>query len=505
VKVIIETPYAYFYSISRAELDFVRNKLTWEVGYGKDKEEKSLLFYDEDTKQFYTYFGLIDPLGEATKKFKIEVTERDDQDGLQRYDVRSDLLQDKELFGFQCAAVEKCLMLKRGIVKVPTSGGKTLITATLYICLLQIYTKIENILMIVPTTALADQFKSDWIDYGLDEDMVGVIHGKRKEYGFPITVATSKTIVDGLKNKRKPILLIVKKAQGLIMDEGQHLKSDSWTAIAKASQHCDYMIALSGTPFQNDDVLKEYGDAVVCGLIGGVIFETSYAHLRELDLTAEPFVHFMKTKGAFSKSKAPFVRVYNKYIVKDVNRNKKIVQMMWKLKRMGFPVLTLVQRKEHAIDLLNKLNDPDALCIFGNGKSVQQDQYGQLQEVGIDYEQFRGEFERGKWSVAIASQVFDEGISIPSIGVLINGGAGRSRIKVAQRTGRGLRKKKEGLNRVFILDFNDRGHVYLASHSKKRREFYESIDANLVDEDEFWLAVFEAVKELNEEWEDDDE
>ena len=69
-------------------------------------------------------------------------------------------------------------------------------------------------------------------------------------------------------------------------------------------------------------------------------------------------------------------------------------------------------------------------------------------------------------------------------------GGGKSRIKNLQRIGRGLRRK-EGLNEVYIIDFDDKTHVYLASQSKKRKILYqEDIEATIIeDEDEFLNRV----------------
>ena len=132
MKVVVETPFAYFSDYKSKDIDLIRSKLTWEVGYGKEKEEKTLLFCNRDTKQYYTYFGLIEPLSRL-KKLDIEIVESDCYEDLKRYDVRDDLLEGITLYPFQTAAVEKCLMLKKGIVKAVTSSGKTEIMIPSYL------------------------------------------------------------------------------------------------------------------------------------------------------------------------------------------------------------------------------------------------------------------------------------------------------------------------------------------------------------------------------------
>ena len=770
MEVVVKHPYAIFTKLTSKEFALLKNKLTWTVGYGKNEEEKTLLFRDEEINKYYTYAGLVDPLRDLIKKYKINVKSKDEDFNLERFEINPEILVGITLFPVQMSVIEKCLIRKKGLIHAVTScltgdtlistnrggigrkypikrmynschgnpdkikglkqfdkkiktfvrsfngeeirlhgindvtysgvrkvfklvleNGKTL-TATkdhrimtrrgfvelgnllvgsdmvmcdnikpskekkkksknrvalycsslwhhpyanktkvhgrsykyqkrvlnhraIYECHLNgltldeykkifrtdksaakklklidpsvydihhkdgnyknndisnllcitkeehrklhadhssfgsfapTYSKvikvtevgdqdtydiccdepyhnfsangiivhnsgkteimitvlvylleleyIESALIVVPSVPLADQFKERWIKRGLDENLVGVLHGKRKEYGARVTVATVNSISNGIRDGRPDILELLEKVDCLTLDECQHSRSETWSDLMLNLSDCEYVFGFSGSPFQDDDVLKTYGDALVKGLFGDIISRITYNQLRDIDLIAEPYVNFIKIKGRTSKSRAPYNNVYNKYVVKNRIRNKKVLQIMWKLKRLGFPVLALVQRKSHAIKLLNDLNDPDALCVFGNSRSVQQDQYGQLLEVPIDYDQFKREFEQGKWKTAIASQVFDEGVSIPSIGVLINVGAGKSKIRLTQRTGRGLRKKEKGLNRVYIIDFDDRGHVYMAAQSRKRKEFYEGIGAKVLDEDDFWLAVFESVR-----------
>ena len=76
----------------------------------------------------------------------------------------------------------------------------------------------------------------------------------------------------------------------------------------------------------------------------------------------------------------------------------------------------------------------------------------------------------------------DEGVDIPSVGAVVLAGGMKSRIKFIQRIGRGSRRKKVGPNYVYVLDFWDGDHVYLRSHSKKRRAMAEDIEAEIVDD-----------------------
>ena len=74
--------------------------------------------------------------------------------------------------------------------------------------------------------------------------------------------------------------------------------------------------------------------------------------------------------------------------------------------------------------------------------------------------------------VMIATTIYDEGIDIPQVNVLILAFGGKSRRKVLQRIGRALRKKESRENVVVIVDFWDHHNKYLLNHSKGRLNLY---------------------------------
>jgi superfamily II DNA or RNA helicase len=72
----------------------------------------------------------------------------------------------------------------------------------------------------------------------------------------------------------------------------------------------------------------------------------------------------------------------------------------------------------------------------------------------------------GKLKVIVASTIFDIGIDIPSLDVLINLGGGKSTGRVLQRIGRVIRKF-EGKEFAYVVDFYDQCK-YLREHSQIR-------------------------------------
>ena len=491
----------YFLKASLAEADWVREKLTFRKTYGKTTTEEKLFFYDNHG--MFTFAGLLDPLRQATRRFEITLLNPPKIE-FEDYYVDKNILPGKTLFDFQAHAVKKCLNLKKGIVQVVTGGGKTIISLALIKYLFD-NEKIKNCFVLVPSIYLAEQFATRALQVGFTDDEIGIIHGYKKKYDSRITIAVSNSIQKAIDNDKPEVIDLLDKTDLFLADESHHFRADSWIKIISHCAKAEYMIGMTATPFHNTDVLKDAGDALVHGIMGSPIVQVSAQYVQKLGLIAKPIVCFTKVPGRMAKYPGRYNNVYQKYVVEDRKRTELTVKWANTFLKFNFPCLILVQRKEHARDLMVRIGEKKSICIFGNQTGMIFDEYGMLVDVNIDYTNFSEDFEAGRYKLAIASQVFDEGADVPSIGAVINAGAGKSKIKINQRTGRGLRSKKKGRNEVYIVDFMDRGHIYLYSQFKKRKDMYNSMSARIIDnEDEFWLRIKDHATELTKELTDEE-
>ncbi len=489
MKCLIQGRKLYFIEYTSDEINWIDQKLTWdshpisEVAIDPNTKEevkvqivpKEKLLFSSDTHP-WTYYGLYEPLRKLAQ-FPMEL-QNPDVANYVRPEVPKDLLQGIDLAEFQVAAIQKAIMLKNGLTEIPTGGGKTEVILGVLKYLLD-NSLIKQALIIVPSKGLAEQIQQRAILRGFNESQIGVVHGSRKEFDRPIVAAVVDSINDGIQQQRKKVMDLVLGADFVGYDETHHLRADSWIRVAETAINTNYLLGWSGSPFHNLDVLQNSGDALIYGLMGRLIFTETYEHLLELGFIARPVVLMKNVPGRFS-NQGGFKSAYDRYIVNNQFRNQAIVDYARFFCEWGFPVLILVQRKEHALALLKMLHDLDPLCVFGGNKSFSVENGG-LEESQIDYNTFRDNFSKGHYRIVIASQVMDEGMDIPNIGAVIMGGGGKSRIKISQRLGRGLRKKKKGYNLVYIVDFNDFSHVFLSSHSKKRKQFYADAGAWMFD------------------------
>ena len=90
------------------------------------------------------------------------------------------------------------------------------------------------------------------------------------------------------------------------------------------------------------------------------------------------------------------------------------------------------------------------------------------------------DFKAGKVQRLIGTAVFDEGFDAPMASVLVMVSAGKSETKVVQRSGRVLRRH-EGKTGAVIYDFADTFHNLAAKHSRRRREIYQSLGYQILE------------------------
>ena len=84
------------------------------------------------------------------------------------------------------------------------------------------------------------------------------------------------------------------------------------------------------------------------------------------------------------------------------------------------------------------------------------------------------ELVEGDVQVIVASTIFTKGINVPELEAIVNAAGWKSAQDVAQKMGRGMRRKKTGENRVVIVDPFDLGSRILTHHSEARQKLYES-------------------------------
>lgn len=389
------------------------------------------------------------------------------------------------LLEFQVAAISACIRRGRGIVKLPTGGGKTEIIAGTCRYLLENGITRE-ILIVEPSTDLVEQTRDRLIRRGFTESEVGVLYGKSKQVDRRVTIATPDTLRLAATSKSPQYIAVAEKMSRIdtvIFDECHSCGTDEYRVLRNMLK-VEREWGFSATPFDGDDPLSSYENAYICGSLGGVIFTLPTSYLVQIGLNSQCYAFLKKMPGQNKFYQVNYKRLYDKEITNNSTRNDYIARQVRRAVSLKLPTMISVVYHNHAKNLMNAMKDMRVVSIFGSGEGLLLKD-GVVTDVSITHEEVKQGFLSGRWDVIIASPVFDQGFDLSSIMLLVIAGGMKSARKTIQRKGRGARSKAStGLNRFYLLDFIDNGHVYLSSQSKKRKKLYED-EGSILVEDEY--------------------
>lgn len=389
----------------------------------------------------------------AELKYRIKIKDaRKNKPGKPTYEAKDDLLKGVTLRDYQVAAVAKALKKCGGIQWLATNAGKTEIICATIKCLWK-----ERALVLVHKTALLQQTRERIAKrFGTIEEHVGII-GAGKFDPKHITVATIQSLTRKMPYQKKKIIKqYLSTIQQLHIDEGHHSKALTWLKLIN-SIDAPYRFIYSGTPFANGS-----DDLIVESACGPVLGRITNKQLIKLGVSAVPTIFIVNVDGAELDPTLMWRDVYTQGIISNQRRNELVAKYTVKQAKDGRPTLVLVKELHHGDIITQAVKAHGHHAEFVHGK-MSMDQVNRAKHA----------FEAGKFPVLIASPIFDEGVDVPAIKSLVIADGGKSIRSVLQKIGRGLRKK-EGENKLRVVDFADTSHRWLAHHTQERISIYES-------------------------------
>ena len=332
---------------------------------------------------------------------------------------------------YQIDAIYHAIRTNRCLLLSPTASGKSLIIYTLvrYYHLMNLKT-----LILVPTTSLVEQMYSDFIDYGWKDEYIHRVYaGHDKGSRKPVVISTWQS----LYKLHRPYFA----QYGCIIGDEAHLfKAKSLTDIMTRSGDCKYRFGLTGTldGTQTHRLVLE-------GLFGKVTQVTTTKELMDNKTLAKLNIDCIVLKHTDEECKR--VRKYTyaeelNYIVSHTKRNKFIENLCKTIKGNTLVLFQLVDK--HGVLLYNELKKLDKKVFFVYGGTTTETR-----------EKIRGIVEKEKDSLIIASYgTFSTGINIRNINNVVFASPSKSRVRVLQSIGRGLRQSKTKTS-VKLFDVSD--------------------------------------------------
>ena len=379
------------------------------------------------------YAGLVDYIAEFCKardytydvdpKLRAEVV----AEGSDVDDLADSIQLPLQMRDYQKQAVIHAMTEKRCLLLSPTASGKSLI-----IYMLCRYYPMKK-LIIVPTTGLVHQMASDFEEYGYSEYVHKITAGAEKETDAEITVTTWQSIY---KMPRKWF----QQYKVVIGDEAHLFKAKSLTSIMSKLTACPYRFGFTGTldGTQTHRLVLE-------GLFGKVHKVTTTASLIEKNVLANLKInicmlsHQKEDRVKMARSK---YRDEIQYIVGNEPRNDFLVTLCEHLKGNTLMLFTFVD--SHGRVLYNKAKALDKETYFVHGGVP-----------GDMREEIRGIVEQQENSLIVASYgTFSTGVNIRRINNIVFAAPSKSKIRVLQSIGRGLRthKDKDSIRLFDIVD-----------------------------------------------------
>ncbi len=349
-------------------------------------------------------------------------------------------------YPYQQECIDILLKSSKGIVEVATAGGKSLII-TYLIHNIDNIINYNNSLIIVPTLQLVDQFKGDLIEYGIPDSSIGIVNSKNKEFDEKIVISTWQSLQNQMNE--------LDRFNTVICDEVHTAKASKLSEILQHCKKAEYRFGVTGTmPTNRLDKLN------VLSYLGPILEKFTGKDLADLGYVSKCVVNQIYIdykdvyKGDYNEVKNNiFNNKYRMGLIKHIiqKRNNSILILVEKVEKEG----------EVLLDEL-KESFPDKIVVFISGKDKSDIR-----------DKWRKDMNDMNNIICIATtQVFQQGVNIPSLRTMILTSSTKSFIRVIQSLGRVLRKhvsKEEGGAELYDICDNVK---YLRDHSSKRNRHY---------------------------------
>ena len=365
-----------------------------------------------------------------------------------------------QIRNYQMDAFTHAVRNNRSLLLSPTASGKSLV-----IYLLSRWYESNRVLILVPTTSLVEQMYSDFLDYGyLEAKMQKIYQGHSREITKEVTIFTWQSLY---KMPRKFF-----EQFGCILGDEVHLfKAKSLTNIMNKMHMTQYRHGFTGTL----DGMQTHR-LVLEGLFGSVNKVVSTKELMDKKTLAKLNIQCIVLQYPDKDKKFMKDQSYQDEVdllVRDTRRNKFIINLTTHLK--GNTLLLFQFVEKHGAVLYDMLKDLDRKVFYVHGGTDTQTR-----------ENIREITEKEKSAIIVASYgTFSTGINIRNLHNVVFSSPSKSRIRVLQSIGRGLRQGTDK-STATLFDIADD----LSWKSKQNftlRHFMERI--NIYNEEEFDYTI----------------
>jgi superfamily II DNA or RNA helicase len=371
---------------------------------------------------------------------------------------------DKEPWPYQTEILDVIDKNDRGIIKVATGGGKSLIAALIAAKLGK-----KTIIYVIGKDLLY-QFHEFFSEvFPVPIGIIGDGHCDIRDIniasiwtvGQAIGMKKSEILLDSddgeeavSTNKYVNILKMMKEAKLHIIDECHMSACETIQQVFKKTNP-EHLYGLSGSPWRDDGA-----DLLIESILGKYIVNIPASRLIKEGYLAQPLIRFRVVPPYPYELEKVYQSIYKKYVVENDVRNGLVLEAAKSLVAKGYQTLVLFNSLKHG-KILYELFEEHMKCAILDGSNDKKER-----------EQVKKDLMNHKIDCVLASRIFDIGVDIPSLSGLVVACGGKSTVKALQRVGRVIRRYP-GKKYAVIIDFADQA-TFLDTHSRTRYRIYTS-------------------------------
>lgn len=420
-------------------------------GFGAPVVTNSVFSY----KKNMTYTGVLPHILKIFKKASIPFQMIDKREKPESGDYYS-IAEGFQLRDYQLKAVMNTST--RTVIGAATGAGKTIIMAALIA-----HVNVKKAVVISPELALAYQTRDEIANFL--NIHVGILSGQDHDIADVMVVTPEAAM------KEKTVM---ENAEVILYDECQFLGAMTIFNTALLAKKAYYRYALSATPWRDgeDDIL----------IHAAVNVPNPKAYITASDLIKNGKltpcnIYFVEQKDVCGWC-GNYNETYEKAIVNNEERNNKAINIikMANEKNWG-AVLILLTRIDHGNKMLAKIrkefNTKDFTYTYNDVEYIINE--AEYVHGGVELDRRNAVLQAardGKVKYVIGSSIFDAGISVSCLNVLVLLGSGKSSTRAFQRIGRVLRLS-EGKEKAHVFDFMDQNLTF-KKHAITRKMLYST-------------------------------
>ena len=359
---------------------------------------------------------------------------------------------------YQIQAVQHAISRNRALLVSPTASGKSLIIYAL----VRYYKMAEHkTLILVPTTSLVEQMYTDFEDYGWSPGTYcqKIYQGYDRKVIKDVVISTWQSVYKMPKKYFEQFGCV-------IGDEAHLFKAKSLTGIMTKLHQCKYRFGLTGTLDGS-----ETHRLVLEGLFGAAEKIVSTKELIDKKTLANLKIKCITLKHPEKRERMDYVEELN-YIVSNDARNKFIMDLCSTISGNTLCLFQLVEK--HGKILYDNMKGSENVYFVYGGTDTQQ------------REEIRGLVEKHENSTTIASYgTFSTGINIRNIHNIVLASPSKSKIRVLQSIGRGLRISSTK-DSILVFDIAD-DISYRGRRNFTLNHFLERL--NIYNEEQFQYEI----------------